>query len=243
MWLLHRLHLYKGKDVFGGRIWTDVKFFAPLLGFLMSIGYGGPLLMGVLDSSFLVLPFGNDLLIVWMIAQRRHGAAWLVLAAAAGSTIGALLLSLVARRVGESGIRKLAGGNRYRMLCNKVGKRSWLAVAFAGLAPPPFPYSLVIAVAAAVGSRLWAILTANFVARALRFAVLAFLAMRFGDGVVRVMKSDPFRWTVVVLVFLCGVASVFSIWKWVRHTRGGKKKRRRKTGGGQGVKASASMKA
>lgn len=41
-----------------------MKFFHPLLQFLLHIGYFGPLLMGVLDSSFLFLPFGNDLLVV-----------------------------------------------------------------------------------------------------------------------------------------------------------------------------------
>lgn len=197
-----------------------MKFFHPLIMFLMHLGYFGPLVMGIMDSSFLVLPFGNDLLVVWLVAQKHHGAPWLVLSAAAGSTLGALLLALVARKLGEKGIRKLAGEKRYNQLCGHVTKRAWLAVGLGALAPPPFPYTLVIAAAAAVDEPLWEILTANFVARAMRFTLLAWLAIKFGHGVLRVVKSAPFRWTMVGFIALCLVASAFSIWKWVKHTRG-----------------------
>jgi hypothetical protein len=61
--------------------------------------------MGVLDSSFLILPFGNDILVVGMVAQRPAGFPWYVLSAPIGSKIDALLLALVAHRLGEEGIR------------------------------------------------------------------------------------------------------------------------------------------
>jgi membrane protein YqaA with SNARE-associated domain len=201
----------------------SVKFFHPLLAFLMHLGYFGPLVMGVLDSSFLVLPFGNDLLVVFMVAQKHHGAEWFVLSAAVGSTLGALVLALVARKLGEEGIKKFAGEKRYSQLRKRVGNRTWLAVSVGGLAPPPFPYTLVIAVAAAVDSPLWEILLSNFIARAARFTLLAWLATKFGQGVINVMKSAPFRWSMVGFIALCVVASGFSIWKWVRHARGGGK--------------------
>jgi membrane protein YqaA with SNARE-associated domain len=196
-----------------------VKFFHPLMVFLIHLGYFGPLVMGVLDSSFLVLPFGNDLLVVYMVAQKHHGAEWFVLAAAVGSTLGALLLALVARKMGEAGIKKIAGEKRYGQLCKRIGNRTWLAVALGGLAPPPFPYTLVIAVSSAVNSPLWEILLSNFVARAARFALLAWLAIKFGHGVIKVMQSAPFRWTMVGFIAICVIASVYSIWRWVRHAR------------------------
>ena len=86
-----------------------MKFFAPLLHFLFHIGYFGPLVMGILDSSFLVLPFGNDLLVVGMVARNHAGLPWYVLSAACGSTIGAYLLALVSQKLGEEGIRRIAG--------------------------------------------------------------------------------------------------------------------------------------
>lgn len=56
-------------------------FLRSFLHFLLHIGYFGPLVMGVLDSSFLILPFGNDLTVVGMVAHHHQGAGWYILSA------------------------------------------------------------------------------------------------------------------------------------------------------------------
>lgn len=194
-------------------------FFAPLLQFLFHIGYFGPLVMGVMDSSFLILPFGNDLVVVGMVAQHHKGLPWYVLSAAAGSTVGALLLALVAHKLGEDGIRKMAGDKQYDKLHARIGKRAGPAVALAGLAPPPFPFTTVIAAAAAVDYPLWKILTVNFFARGVRFTILALLALRFGSAVLRIARSAAFKWTMVIFILLCFLASGISIWHWWQRSR------------------------
>jgi membrane protein YqaA with SNARE-associated domain len=87
-----------------------IKFFGPVLAFLLHLGYFGPVLMGVLDSSFLFLPFGNDLLVVTLVARNHQGWPWYVLAAALGSTIGVFALALVAHKLGERGHQEDGGG-------------------------------------------------------------------------------------------------------------------------------------
>ncbi len=211
-----------------------MKFFHSLLVFLFHLGYFGPLVMGVLDSSFLVLPFGNDLLIVYLVAQKHHGAPWYVLAAAAGSTIGALTVALVARKVGKAGICKLAGERQFNRLQRGLSHRAAVAIAIGALAPPPFPYTLVVAAASALDKSLLEILATNFFARAARFAILAYLAMHYGSAVLRIAQSAPFRWSVIVFTVLCLVASVFSVWNWVRRAR-----RQRKSQGEQSQNACA----
>jgi membrane protein YqaA with SNARE-associated domain len=196
-----------------------VKFFRPLLLFLFHLGYFGPLVMGVMDSSFLFLPFGNDLLVVGLVAQHRHGVAFYVISAAVGSTLGALALALAARKIGEEGIRKMAGEKRFNRLRNHLGKHLGVAVGLGALAPPPFPYTLVIAAASALNCSLGRILTVNFFARAARFTVLAFLALKFGRHVLRIAQTAPFRWTMVAFIFICLVGSALSIWNWVRKPR------------------------
>jgi membrane protein YqaA with SNARE-associated domain len=77
-----------------------------LFAFLLQLGYFGPFVMGMMDSSFLFLPFGNDLLVAELVA-RHHDGYWLyVLSAACGSTTGVFLLDLVARRAGEAACRR-----------------------------------------------------------------------------------------------------------------------------------------
>lgn len=180
--------------------------------------------MGVLDSSFLVLPFGNDLVVVGLVANHHHGAPWYVLAAACGSCLGVLLLALVCRKLGEEGLRKVAGDKKYDSLKNRIGKNSGVAIFLGGLAPPPFPFTMVIGAAAALDYSIWRILAINFLARAIRFALLAWLAMKFGREVLAIAKSSPFEWAMGVFIFLCLAGSAFSIWRWFKNTRSSKKK-------------------
>jgi membrane protein YqaA with SNARE-associated domain len=198
-------------------------FFRPLLHFLFHLGYFGPFVMGILDSSFLVLPFGNDLLIVVLVANHHHGLPFYVVSAACGSTLGVLSLALVARKFGEEGICKVAGQKQFDRVKKRIGVRSGIAVAIGCLAPPPFPFTIVIAAASAMGYSIWKLLAINFVSRAVRFTVLGFLAIKFGTAVLRISRSPAFIWSMVAFIALCLVASVFSILHWVRSRRPGEK--------------------
>ena len=198
------------------------SFFHPLLHFLFHLGYLGPFFMGILDSSFLVLPFGNDLLIVGLVANNHHGLPFYVLSAACGSTLGVLSLALIARKFGEEGICKVAGQKQFNRLKKNIGNRSGLAVAIGCLAPPPFPFTMVIAAASALGYSLRRLLVINFVSRAIRFTILGMLAIKFGPAVLRIAKSPAFVWSMVVFIILCLIASAFSIWHWVRTARAGR---------------------
>ena len=196
-----------------------MKFFLPLLHFIFSIGYFGPFLMGILDSSFLVLPFGNDILVVGLVAHNHHGIPLYVLSAACGSTLGVFMLALVSRKIGEEGISKLAGQKRYEKLKNRIGSHAGPAIALGGLAPPPFPFTMVIAAAAALDYSLWKLLAINFVTRACRFALLSWLALKFGQQVLAIAKSKPFEWGMGAFIFLCIIGSAYSLWRWFRRSR------------------------
>lgn len=196
-----------------------MKFFGPLLTFIFHLGYFGPLVMGIMDSSFLLLPFGNDLVVVGLVAQHHHDIWLYVLSAAVGSTLGALALAVVSRRIGEDAIRRMAGEKRFNTLCSWINGHAVLSIAAGALAPPPFPYTLVIAAASALKYPLPRILLTNFLARAVRFALLAWLAVRFGQAVIRISQSAPFRWCMAGFVVLCLVGSGFSLWKWFHEHR------------------------
>ncbi len=197
-----------------------MNFLSPFMRFVLGLGYFAPLVMGILDSSFLVLPFGNDLLIFGLVVHRHRGAPWYVLLAACGSTLGVLLLSLASRKLGEAGVRRIAGKSRYNKLKNRIGNRAALAIAIGAIAPPPFPFTIAIATVAAVDYPIWRILVLTFLDRAARFTALAILAIAFGNAVIGIAKSEPFEWAVIVFIAVCVMASAFSIWRWFRSPRG-----------------------
>jgi membrane protein YqaA with SNARE-associated domain len=197
----------------------SVRLLRPFLHFIFYLGYFGPLAMGILDSSFLILPFGNDLVVVGLVASHPHRWMGYVVMAAIGSTIGALLLAAVARKLGEEGFARFAGKRGFERMKRRVGKRAGIAVAIAGLAPPPFPFTTVIAGVAALGYPVWRILIFNFFARLTRFTLLALLAMQFGREVLRIAQSAPFEWAMAAFITVCAVASVFSILHWLKKPR------------------------
>ena len=99
-----------------------LAFFRPLLSFILHLGYFAPFVMGVFDSSFLFLPFGNDLVIIALVSRHHAGMPFYILFACCGSTLGVFILALVARKLGEEGIRKVAGSNRFEKMKKAVSK-------------------------------------------------------------------------------------------------------------------------
>lgn len=195
------------------------SFFAPFVHFLFHAGYFGPLIMGAMDSSFLILPFGNDMVVVGLVARHHSGMPWYVLSAACGSTIGVFLLAFVCRKLGEESIRRVSGEERYEKLKKRIGQRSGVAVALAGLAPPPFPFTAVIGAVSALDYPIWRTMVINFLARGTRFVILSVLALKFGRQILNVAKTPTFEWSMVAFIALCVIASGFSLWKWFAQTR------------------------
>jgi membrane protein YqaA with SNARE-associated domain len=186
---------------------------------LFRLGYFGPFLMGLLDSSFLFLPFGNDLLVVALVARHHQGYLLYVLSAVCGATSGTFLLDLVARKAGEAGVQKVAGNSRFEYLKKKIGEKGGRAIVVGCLAPPPFPFTMVVATTSALGYPRKKLLALVAAARAARFLILGYLAIRFGRQILSIANSQPFRWTMIVFVVICVVGSALSIAKWVRRKR------------------------
>jgi membrane protein YqaA with SNARE-associated domain len=172
--------------------------------------------MGAMDSSFLFLPFGNDLLIVAFVARNHDGWPFYVLSAVCGSTLGVFFLDLVARKAGEAGIQKIAGQKRFESLKKRFEKHGAWGVALACLSPPPFPFTMVIAVSSALGypkPKLFGTVAAS---RAVRFVILSLLAARYGHNILRIMNTPQFKWAMIAFTMLCIAGSVFSVMKWVK---------------------------
>jgi membrane protein YqaA with SNARE-associated domain len=187
-----------------------------LLHILFKLNYLGPFVMGIMDSSFLLLPLGNDLVVISLVVRNHRGYPWYVLAAVCGAVTGTLLLDLVARRIGEAGVQRVAGNRRFEYLKKKIGQRGGYAVAVACLSPPPFPYTAVVCTVCALDYPRGKLLGIVAGARALRFLILGALAIHYGRVILRVANSEPFKWTMGIFVFLCIGGSVFSLIKWFR---------------------------
>jgi len=186
--------------------------------FFRRIGALGLFLLGVFDSSFLFLPFGNDLLLIALVSSGRDPWRWVIytLAAALGSVVGVALVDLVMRKAGEEGLEKFVGPKSLDRLKGKIERRGVWAVFFAALLPPPFPFTAAIAAASALQVERRGMLTAVFVGRMVRFTAESLLALYFGRRLLRYLRSDYVEYLVYGLIAIAVVGALLSVRKWLR---------------------------
>ena len=190
-----------------------------LLAWLLGLGVFGPLLFGIADSSFLFLPFGNDLLVVILTVRNHAHLPWYVLTAAIGSTLGVVLLDAVCRKGGEEGLKRMMKPRRLEYFKRRMSKQAAIAIGLACLAPPPFPFTLVIASASAFAYPRPRLLGLVLVARAIRFSIIGWLAIRFGGDILRIARAPETSWIMGGFILLCVVGSAFQVMQWVRRSR------------------------
>lgn len=177
----------------------------------------GLFLLGILDSSFLFLPFGNDLLLIALVSSNRAGPEWIlyVLMSSVGSVIGVLLLDFVMRKSGEQGLERFVKPKKVERLKRKMEKHAGWAVFWATLLPPPFPFTAVVMTASALQCSRKKILLAVFFGRLIRFTIESLLAIYFGRRILKYLNSDIIEYFVYGFLIIAVVGSVYSIRKWV----------------------------
>src|SRR5947207_3972399 len=114
------------------------------------LGGFGLLILGVLDSSFLFSPFGNDLLMIALTARRHGRILFYAAMATAGSVLGCFITDAISRKGGEAGLEKRVPKRRLNYIKKKVKKSAGWALVLAALMPPPFPFTLFVAASAAL---------------------------------------------------------------------------------------------
>lgn len=184
-------------------------FFARLGGF-------GLLSLGILDSSFLFMPLGNDLLMVGLTIGHRNHMLYYAVMATIGSVLGCLVVDLVCRRIGEDKLEKMVSRKRLDYVRKKMEKRAGWALAVAAVMPPPFPFTPFIMAASALEYPRVKLLSVIGAARLVRFSAVGGLALAFGHQIIRISKTPAFVWTIGFFVAVCVVGSVLSILKWFR---------------------------
>lgn len=189
-----------------------------VLRFFMRLGLVGLLLMSALDSSFLVLPFGNDLLLIALVSSNRDSLIWIayVIASAIGSVIGVFFIDLIMRKAGESGLERFVSKKRIDKLKAKLENKGGATVFVATLIPPPFPFTPVVMTASALQSPRGQLLIAVFLGRLLRFGVEAILALYFGRQLIAFMNSDVVTYIVYALIGIAVILSTLSLMKWLK---------------------------
>jgi membrane protein YqaA with SNARE-associated domain len=198
-----------------------MRFATAIFAFVMKFGGIGLLVLGVLDSSFLIAPWGNDLLVIALTARHPSIPYMLYCAvmSTAGSVLGCLLIDLTLRPLGAKGLERHLSKRRLGRIQKKVGQNAALALSVASLAPPPFPFTAFVMAAAALQysrKRLLAVVGAS---RMVRFTLVGALALRFGESILRWGKNPIAQGVMAGLVVFSIVGSVASVYGWIKRSK------------------------
>jgi membrane protein YqaA with SNARE-associated domain len=194
---------------------------AAVFAFVAKFGGIGLLILGVLDSSYLFAPWGNDLLLV-ALTVRHPGFLRMIYYAAmstAGSVLGCLLLDVTLRPLGAKGLERHLSQKRLNNIRAKVGKSVGRALAVASLAPPPFPFTAFVMATAALQYPRKRLLIIVGVTRMVRFTLLGLLALRFGVRILGWAENSVVQAMLLILILVCTVGSVISVYGWIQRSR------------------------
>ncbi len=173
----------------------------------------GLLTLGAFDSSPLVVPLGNDLLMLALSARYHDRMLYYAVMATLGSLIGCLVTVWLSRK-GGTHLKKIASGKRLGNIQALVQKRAAVALVTASLLPPPFPFTGIVAAAAAFkypGKKLFSYVGA---ARFVRFVIEGALAIHYGRWIIRQARSAALEDVMIGLIVISIVASAITIYQW-----------------------------
>jgi membrane protein YqaA with SNARE-associated domain len=186
--------------------------------FFLHLGGFGLLLLGIIDA-ILFTPLANDVLLVALTSSNRSHWFYYACMATLGSVMGCFILYVISRRGGEKGLARALSPKRFEYVKRKLAKQTPWAVAAASILPPPFPFTPIIAGAAAFQYPRPKLLGIIAVARLVRFTTLALLAVRFGRHILDIANSPVVYWSMIGLVVISIIGSVYTIVTRVRRGR------------------------
>lgn len=187
--------------------------------FLASLGGFGLFLFGIIDSSFLFLPLGIDLLLVTLTARHHERMPYYAAMCALGSVVGCFTTDWLSRKGGEAGLEGRVSKRRLAYVQKQVEKRGGMALAAASMMPPGFPFTIVIIVAAALKFPRVKLLSIVAIFRFVRFALEGLLAIYFGRKILKMADLPAVRWVIFGVVVFSVVGSAWSIYSWFRKAK------------------------
>jgi membrane protein YqaA with SNARE-associated domain len=185
---------------------------------LFRAGGLGLLTLGAFDSSPLVVPFGNDLLVLALSARYHDRMLYYAVMATLGSLIGCFATVWVSR-MGGSQLKKVASGERLGNIQKQVQKRAGWSLVVASLLPPPFPFTAIVATAAAFKYPRNKLLGFVGAGRFARFIIEGALAIHYGRWIIRQARSPILEDVMIALIVISIVASMISIYQWNRKSK------------------------
>ncbi len=171
----------------------------------ITLKFGGALVMlvALVDSSFLTVPEGNDLLIVVLSAGKSWSRMLTYVGLTiAGSIMGCILLYAVGRKGGSPLLKLKFSDSAIRRVENIYSRFGVLSVVVPSILPPPCPFKIFVLSAGVFRLNPPKFIGAVAVGRTIRYMTWGVLAVLYGNSIKLFIQTSLREIGVSVLIIL-----------------------------------------
>ena len=164
-----------------------------------------------IESSFFPIP--PDVMIVPMVLAKKEEYFRIFLVATIFSVLGGVFGYFLGNMFLEFSMSIIEFYNYEEKvfalqdrLSNKTGIALWVGTLFlAGFTP--LPYKVFTITSGFIGFNIYLFVLISLISRGLRFFIVSYLSMRFGDKFEMILKKEGFKWfsiigVILVIIFL-----------------------------------------
>lgn len=174
-----------------------------LQGLVTALDGPGLFLVAILDSSFLSIPEGNDILIVILSIGATWGRmSYYVAMTTLGSILGCVALYTVGRKGGSPLLKRRFSPETVAWAEKQYERFGVLTVVVPSILPPPTPFKIFVLSAGVFELPLWEFIGAVAIGRTIRYAMWGVLAVLYGPAVKDYMQQNLTRVGIVLFAVL-----------------------------------------
>jgi len=176
---------------------------------LRHLGLLGEVALGIADASVIPTPGSLDILVILLVGGEPHDWWIFVIAAAAGSTLGAYITFHIGEQGGKAELAERFPRRKLERMYRWSEKYGVGAVTVPALLPPPFPLSPFLLAAGAMNVPRRKFVTAYAIGRTVRYGIVAWLGRLYGPALIRDMQkySKPIIWSLIGCAVAGGIAA------------------------------------
>src|SRR4051812_20928050 len=157
-----------------------------------------------------------DIVMIGYAAKQSENlmlVAFYCVTAAIGSAVGSLVPYWIGRRGGEPFLLKRISHAKLERMRDRFEKQEFFFIMVPAMLPPPTPFKMLVFCAGVFEMRLWQFIIAIVLGRALRFGIVSYITIRFGEAIAKeVLATVAQHLPWVLAAFLLAFALYFAYW-------------------------------
>jgi membrane protein YqaA with SNARE-associated domain len=184
--------------------------------FAQSLGLPGLAMITFLDSSFLTFPEVPDIWLMGLVATNKSEWLWYAAVTTGSSIAGCYVLYELARRGGETFLRRRLHERHIERGLAAFRKYGLLTVVVPSILPPPMPFKPFVLLAGMAKVRPPVFLLALVIGRGFRYGMEAILAYRYGEAAIDYVNRHLASVSIALAATVAVIGLAFIIWKRTR---------------------------